>query len=131
MILIISGTRDCDDPKIIQDAFDLSDLEKPSIVYHGGARGIDTLAGRWSAENGIPVKVFPAQWKKHGKAAGMIRNQEMLDAALATGEKLALLAIPGPNSIGTWGMVDITSKHEDIIRCVCFSLIPIPRRGIK
>jgi hypothetical protein len=34
-------------------------------------------ARRWAVFNGLPVADFPADWKKFGKAAGMIRNAEM------------------------------------------------------
>ena len=34
-----------------------------------------------AAETGIPIQVFPAEWKKYGRAAGPIRNRAMLDYA--------------------------------------------------
>lgn len=52
---------------------------KPQLVIHGGARGADTLAGEAAKSLGIKVKVFPAQWDKFQRAAGPIRNQQMLD----------------------------------------------------
>ena len=51
----------------------------PSTVIHGDARGADRMAGRAAALFGHEVIAFPAQWDKHGKAAGYIRNQQMLD----------------------------------------------------
>ena len=50
-----------------------------SLIIHGGARGVDTFAGEWAAGHGIPVSVYPADWKRDGKAAGVLRNQRMLD----------------------------------------------------
>lgn len=47
-------------------------------IIHGGASGADMLAGRFAVRNGIPVTVFPADWKAHRKAAGPIRNSQML-----------------------------------------------------
>ena len=47
-------------------------------VIEGEARGAD-IAGRFAAQVlGIDVLPFPAQWNKFGKAAGPIRNQQML-----------------------------------------------------
>lgn len=50
------------------------------------ARGADT-AGRMYAERcGIPVAKFPADWDKHGRRAGYVRNEAMAryaDAGLA------------------------------------------------
>lgn len=45
----------------------------------GGAQGADTLAENYGLARGIPVKVYRAQWTKHGRAAGLIRNQQELD----------------------------------------------------
>lgn len=50
-----------------------------SEVVHGGAKGIDAAADDWAVVHWVPAKVFPADWKKHGKAAGPIRNAEMAD----------------------------------------------------
>lgn len=52
---------------------------KPSSVITGGARGADTIAAISSSELGVPVQVFPANWSTYGRAAGPIRNREMLD----------------------------------------------------
>ena len=55
-------------------------------VIHGGARGVDTLAGNWAAQRGYTVEVRPAQWAQHGKSAGYVRNAEMValcDCAIA------------------------------------------------
>jgi hypothetical protein len=37
------------------------------------------LAGKWAESQGVTVEAYPADWKKHGRAAGPIRNQRMLD----------------------------------------------------
>jgi hypothetical protein len=54
------------------------------IVISGGAKGADTLAHTW-AEFGIKqgfshleTEYYPADWATHGKAAGVIRNHQML-----------------------------------------------------
>ena len=48
-------------------------------VIHGDAPGADTLAGRWAHQRAVQVEAFPADWDRHGKAAGPIRNRQMLD----------------------------------------------------
>ena len=45
----------------------------------GHARGADTLAEMYVEEKGIKIEVFPPEWKKYGKAAGPIRNKQMLE----------------------------------------------------
>jgi len=49
------------------------------MVLSGGATGADTLALEWAIENGVFFIAQPADWKRHGRAAGPIRNQAMLD----------------------------------------------------
>lgn len=48
-------------------------------IIHGGARGADEMAARWAKLADVPVAVVKADWQRHGKAAGPLRNQEMLD----------------------------------------------------
>lgn len=40
-------------------------------------RGADALGEHWATAHGIPVERFPADWDKHGRAAGPIRNEAM------------------------------------------------------
>lgn len=47
-------------------------------VIHGAARGADTLAGEWAQVHGLTEHAVPADWDKHGIAAGYIRNSKML-----------------------------------------------------
>ena len=48
-------------------------------VIEGEARGADRLGKVAALQLGIPVEKFPADWTGLGKAAGPIRNQQMLD----------------------------------------------------
>ncbi|KAB0575639.1 uncharacterized protein DUF2493 [Fusobacterium naviforme] len=50
-------------------------------LVSGHARGADTFAEQYAAEKGIQIPVFPAEWKKYGRAAGPIRNRAMLEYA--------------------------------------------------
>ena len=47
----------------------------------GGAKGADDAGEDWAIANEIPVKLFPADWNAHGKAAGKLRNRAMADYA--------------------------------------------------
>lgn len=49
-----------------------------TIVVHGAARGADRLAGEAARELGLEVRAYPADWATHHRAAGPIRNREML-----------------------------------------------------
>ena len=60
-------------------------------IIQGCAKGADTLARRWAADNGIPFEDYPADWDKYGKRAGFIRNKQMLDE----GKPDLVVAFPG------------------------------------
>lgn len=80
MRVLVCGGRDYQDDGVVFKALDEVDAVKGvDEIIHGGARGADTLAGYWADKNGVPKTVFLADWDTHGKAAGAIRNQQMLD----------------------------------------------------
>ena len=84
MKLIIAGGRDIGKKwcwGMITDLLQEFQLENISEVVSGACKGIDDL-GEWYAFNmSKSVKKFPADWDKHGKAAGPIRNKEMAEYA--------------------------------------------------
>ena len=49
-----------------------------ATIIEGGARGADYMARRFGEWANVPVQSFPADWRKHGKGAGPIRNRQML-----------------------------------------------------
>lgn len=58
-----------------------------SVLIHGGARGVDTLAGFMAAQWRhvfVEVVCFPADWVQHGRYAGPIRNADMLSIGRPT-----------------------------------------------
>lgn len=77
MRILICGSRDFNEVDEILYVFE--NLSKDDIIIHGGARGADSIAGWIAKQRGMEVKEFPAQWKKHGRAAGPIRNQQMIN----------------------------------------------------
>ena len=63
-------------------------------LLHGGARGADRTIGRAAFQLGWPVEVLPADWRRHGRAAGPIRNRELLELAISRAEALSSAAAP-------------------------------------
>lgn len=49
-----------------------------TIVIEGEAKGADQLARNLALDRGLEVVRFPADWKQYGRAAGPIRNKQML-----------------------------------------------------
>lgn len=80
MRLLITGSRGWGDKDTIRTLLqDLREVHDDLIVIHGDApKGADRLADQVCIELGIPVIREPADWNRHGKAAGPIRNRLML-----------------------------------------------------
>lgn len=57
------------------------ELLNPTEIISGGANGADTLAERYALETGTKLTTYLPDWNKHGKAAGPIRNQDIINAA--------------------------------------------------
>lgn len=98
MKVVIAGSRDIVDrlglvKAIKQSGFDITE------VVSGKARGVDTMGETWAVANDIPIKQFPADWSKHGNAAGPIRNSMMAEYADA-----AIIIWDG-KSAGTLNMI--------------------------
>lgn len=80
-------------------------INKVEIVS-GGAKGADSLGEKYASEQGLTCTVFNADWDKHGKAAGYIRNEEM--AKYGTH---AVVFWDG-ESKGSKHMIDLAKKHK-------------------
>lgn len=78
MRVLVCGGRDYSDWKKVYDTLDALPV---TILIHGGASGADALASDWAASRLRPCMSYHADWSKHGRAAGPIRNQEMIDDA--------------------------------------------------
>ena len=78
--VLVCGGRDYADAATLARVLDALHAEQGPIVeiIHGAARGADTLAAGWARSRGIPIAAYPADWKRHPRAAGPIRNQQML-----------------------------------------------------
>jgi len=108
--VIIAGSRSFNDYEVFEDSMDeLSYFLHPTMILSGLAHGADTMALQWAAEEDLPVKKFPADWDKYGKAAGPIRNQYMAD------EANALVAFWDGESRGTKSMIDLALKAGLIV----------------
>ncbi|MCT0215436.1 DUF2493 domain-containing protein [Synechococcus sp. CS-1330] len=82
------------------------------LLLHGGARGADAAIGRAAQQLGWSALVMPAQWQLHGRAAGPIRNRELLEQAVARavarsspGCLTSVLVVAFPGGAGTASLV--------------------------
>lgn len=81
--LVICGSRDFADYPRLCTFMDNQVLRalRPDFILSGSARGADALGERFARDRRIPLQLFPADWDRHGRSAGYIRNEEMIGAA--------------------------------------------------
>lgn len=104
--VLVTGGRNFRDRAILFRALDSINAETPiTEIIHGNARGADWLADQWASVAKISVRRFPADWKAHGKAAGPIRNRQMIEVAKPN---LVVAFLGGP---GTTHMVQLAGSH--------------------
>lgn len=100
MRILVCGGRNYWKPSNINRALaHLHATRGITVLIHGAAPGADKLADDWAAEVGVHRLPFPADWERHGKAAGPIRNAQML----RIGRPQAVVAFPG--GTGTLDMI--------------------------
>ena len=83
--ILICGDREWYEYNIIKDTLlevINNDINNVECIIQGCARGADLMGKKVAFEIGIPkekILDFPANWGKHHRAAGPIRNQQMID----------------------------------------------------
>lgn len=92
----------------------LQNISDEISIVCGTARGADRLGEKYAKENGFHVAYFPADWERHGKAAGYIRNREMAQNADA------LVAFWDGESRGTKSMIDLAKEYDLAVRVLKF-----------
>ena len=75
-----------------------------TALIEGGAPGADRAAREWAQEHQVKAVTVPALWDLHGKAAGPIRNQRMVDDFKPD------LVVAFPGGTGTADMVQRARK---------------------
>ncbi|TVR36947.1 MAG: DUF2493 domain-containing protein [Cryomorphaceae bacterium] len=105
MKVIIAGGRNFEDYVGLCLACDKALLHsKVSEVVSGAAHGADKLGEKYAAENGYFIRQFPANWSKHGRGAGPVRNAQM------AGYADMLIAFWDGVSSGTKNMIDTAKR---------------------
>jgi hypothetical protein len=73
----IVGSRDYPNLDEVRDYVDSLPID--TVIITGGARGVDKAAELAARARGMEVVIHGAEWNKHGKSAGMIRNTEIVN----------------------------------------------------
>lgn len=101
-LLVCGDRRFTDFDKVESAMLSILNLAETNTIIEGEAKGADTTARLVAEKHGIECKGFPANWSRYGRAAGPIRNKQML----VEGEPDAVLAFLSPESRGTRNMVN-------------------------
>lgn len=114
-LLLVTGSRSIKDREQVWTCLDqILDTIKPTQLIHGGAVGVDMLAGEWAQDQNLPVivkqpdfKRWPIaqyRWKAYGE-----RDKAMVDMADA------VVAIWDGKSSGTKLTMD-EARRQDKLR---------------
>jgi hypothetical protein len=112
LVIVAGGGRDLTWPSELIAAHLLHATRGRLVqaLLHGAARGADQAIAAAADQLGWPQIACPAAWKQHGRAAGPIRNRQMLDRSLDLASALplgaGLLVIGFPGSRGTASLLD-------------------------
>lgn len=104
MKTIIAGSRTITSYPAVALAILNSGFEITEVVSGRCRTGVDQLGEQWARCNGIPCKLFPADWDRLGRRAGPVRN-------IAMGEYAeALVAVRNGQSRGTMHMLETARR---------------------
>ncbi len=114
LVIVAGGGRDLVWPhqRFAAELLARSSGRPVHLLLHGGARGADQSIARAAQQLGWSSLVMPAQWQQHGRAAGPIRNRQLLEQAIARalahgtpGLPVSVLVVAFPGGSGTASLV--------------------------
>lgn len=113
MRVLVCGGRDFNDGDFVYNELSRLDHERGpfTVILHGCCRGVDLDAEGWALAAGKQICGMRAEWEKHGRAAGPIRNGRLLD----TGCDL-VIAFPGGRGTAN-ACKQARERGIEVIRC--------------
>ncbi|MDM7938635.1 MAG: hypothetical protein QUV06_14445 [Cyanobium sp. CZS 48M] len=114
LVIAASGGRDLAWPhqRVAAELLARSGGRLVHLLLHGGARGADAGIARTAYQLGWSALVMPAEWRRHGRGTGPIRNRELLELAVAQAEahtspgvSTSVLVVAFPGGPGTASLV--------------------------
>lgn len=111
MKVAVIGSRSFDDYDLLEKTLMRYDIK---MIVSGGARGADELAEKYAEQMGIPIKVHYADWDKHGKSAGFIRNRLIID------DCDFVVAFWDGKSKGTLNSIQLAKKQNKKVEIIIF-----------
>lgn len=109
--VIIAGGRDFNNYNILEKYCNYILQNKINVeIVCGLARGADKLGKIYAEKNKLKISYFPAEWDKHGKSAGYLRNNEMANYADS-----AIIFWDG-KSKGSKNMIELAKSKNLLLR---------------
>ena len=114
--VIIAGGRDFNNAALLHERCDhYLRLRTDVVVISGGARGADSLGEGYARMRGLGLVRMPAEWERHGRQAGYLRNKAMALRAQA------LIAFWDGRSTGTRHMIQLATSMGLAVRVVRYT----------
>lgn len=94
--VMVTGSRELKDTKSVTSQLDewYAKRQVDILIVGDCPTGADHVAREWAAANKKPIRVFEAEWKKFGRAAGPMRNIGMVKWATMCCKEVQVLAFP-------------------------------------
>ena len=119
--VVIAGSRGFSNYKLLKETCDKYLREKKKthniVIISGHARGADSFGEKYASDEDLDLEIYPADWKKYGKSAGFMRNEQMADIADA------VIAFWNGESHGTKHMIDIAEEKGLNVRVVNYGKV--------
>ena len=117
MKVAVIGSRGFNDYELV-----VKTLSKMTItlLVSGGAKGADSLGEQYAIENNIETKIFLPDWEKHKRAAGMIRNTDIIN------ESEVVVAFWDGESKGTLDSINKAKKLNKKLIIINYELTQKP-----
>jgi uncharacterized phage-like protein YoqJ len=119
----VVGSRTFNDKEKLYSVLD-KNKDKIKLIVSGGAKGADSLATEWAADNGIPYLVFPPKWYtddgNYDRGAGFRRNN------LIVKHSDVVFAFYDGESKGTKNTMEIAERLKKPLKKILFTPPPKP-----
>jgi hypothetical protein len=111
MHLAIVGYRGFTDETVFMETMQafVAKYGLPELVVSGGAAGADTMGELWAAICGIPTRILTPDWRRYGRAAGLMRNTDIVAACTH------MVAFPSIHGKGTQDSIRKAQQAKKVV----------------
>ena len=81
IVILVTGARDWNDEQLIYEKLK-EFVSRKVLIIHGCCQGVDMISDKVGKNLGFDILAKPAEWSHYGRAAGPIRNKEMINEVL-------------------------------------------------